>query len=77
MRVRRKRLGNQSVRCGAQEAEGRPGASGSDCQGRRAVSTELGMLIGTHMDEHQRYGVDITDMQRKHKATTEEHWETL
>lgn len=59
MRARRKRLGCQSVRFGSQEAEGCQGASGSDCQGRRAVSTELGMLIGTYMCEHQRYGVDV------------------
>lgn len=36
---------HSSVRYGEQEAEGRSGASGSDCQGIRA---KLGMLTGTH-----------------------------
>ncbi|KAK5907410.1 hypothetical protein CesoFtcFv8_005263 [Champsocephalus esox] len=70
MRVRRERLGYRSVRRGAQEAEGRPGGPGSDCQGRRAVSAELGMLIGTHLGEQQSYGVDVKDKGRKDKVET-------
>ncbi len=67
MGVRRKRLGDQSVRCGAQEAEGRPGAFRSE---RRAVSTELGMLVGTHTGEHQRYSCGHNGHAGKQKEGT-------
>jgi len=58
MRVRRERIGCEGVRCEAQEVVDRSGPWGSDCQEIGAVSPKLGMLIGTHMGEHWRYGED-------------------
>lgn len=50
----RKRLGYQSVRCGAQEAGGPPeGLRVTLLQREARCPLKLGMLIGTHMAENQ------------------------